>query len=74
MPVEQALAVLEPALVVLEPGQAVLVRAEPVAQAGAEPVAVRLVVAAAIPRWIELPPLRRVPPEQVLCRRTDNRA
>jgi hypothetical protein len=72
--VEQALGVLEPGLAVLEPGPAVqelaaLVLA--VAQAVAEPVAVRLVVAAGIPRWTEQPAARRVPPEQVRCRRID---
>ncbi|MBR1192053.1 hypothetical protein JQ634_03790 [Bradyrhizobium sp. AUGA SZCCT0240] len=74
MRVEQALAVLEPA--VREPGQAVLVLvvlvlAAPVAQAGAEPVAVPLLVAVGIQRWIEPPPARRVHPEQVRCRRID---
>ncbi|MET3840484.1 hypothetical protein [Bradyrhizobium sp. OAE829] len=62
-------AVLE--LAVLEPGLAVLELAEPVAQAVAEPVAVRLVVAAGIPRWTEPPLARRVHREQVRCRRID---
>jgi hypothetical protein len=67
--VEQVEQVLEPGPAVLEP--AVLVLAEPVARAVAEPVAVRLVVAAGIPRWTEPPPARLVHPEQVRCRRTD---
>ena len=69
--VEQALAVLEPGQAVLEPAVPALVLAEPVAQAVAEPVAVRLVVAAAIPRWTEQHRAGRVHPEQVRCRRID---
>ncbi|MBR1251777.1 hypothetical protein JQ609_33290 [Bradyrhizobium sp. AUGA SZCCT0169] len=70
--VEQALAVLEPGQAVVEPAVLALVLAGPVAQAVAEPVAVRLVVVvAAIRRWTEQPPARRVHPEQVRCPRTD---
>ncbi|MET3840437.1 hypothetical protein [Bradyrhizobium sp. OAE829] len=72
--VEQAPAVLERGLVVLElavPAGLELELAEPVAQVGAEPVAVRLEAAAGIPHSTEPHPARRVHPEQARCRRID---